>query len=227
MDNIQQQLGHVILLDDKGGYFIISPHPCKQSVFFVLAIDQLSGSIVSHGTPGYDLFPTQQQALDSFELNNSKIVKKIFAKAILGFVAFEGGVSYLLVATKTRGDTLLPGGHVVHTVLEHEWICSSNGWINGLLDQGTQQKLAGLQSYPLSGTHFYCDSFDVTRPYPSHHPVDDPDTQVIWNGWMRGAFARVGLGMVCVPLLQGMAFSAPLPVSPSPLDPESDPSKSY
>ena len=31
---------------------------------------------------------------------------------------------------------MLPGGHVIHTILEHEWICSSAGWINGVLDQG-------------------------------------------------------------------------------------------
>ena len=43
---------------------------------------------------------------------------------------------------------------------------------------------------------------------------------------MRQAFATIGLGSLCVPLLQGMAFSAPLPLAPSPLD-SLDASKSY
>lgn len=38
---------------------------------------------------------------------------------------------------------------------------------------------------------------------------------------MRQSFEEIGLGQICVPLLQGMAFSAPLPLPPSPLDADS------
>jgi hypothetical protein len=29
-----------------------------------------------------------------------------------------------------------------------------------------------MQDFPLEGLHFYCDTFDITRPYPSPYPVD-------------------------------------------------------
>lgn len=29
-----------------------------------------------------------------------------------------------------------------------------------------------MQEFPLEGLHFYCETFDVTRPYPSSYPVD-------------------------------------------------------
>lgn len=42
----------------------------------------------------------------------------------------------------SMGNNISSGGessfHVVHTVMEHEWICTSVGWVNGALDQGVQ-----------------------------------------------------------------------------------------
>ena len=29
-----------------------------------------------------------------------------------------------------------------------------------------------MQDFPLEGLHFYCDTFDITRPYPSPYPID-------------------------------------------------------
>jgi len=61
-----------------------------------------------------------------------------------------------------------------------------------------------LTSFPLDGAHYYCETLDVTRPFPSARPVGEPSWEFVWNRWLSTAFRRHGLGAHCPALLQGM-----------------------
>lgn len=55
--------------------------------------------------------------------------------------------------------------------------------------------------------HFYCDTYDITRPFPSSHPVSDYHNEFCWNDALALTFEQVGLRAWCIVLLQGMASS--------------------
>jgi hypothetical protein len=56
-----------------------------------------------------------------------------------------------------------------------------------------------------AGAHYYCESIDVTRPFPSDRPVSDPSWPFVWNKALSSPFRRLGLdgpNAVCPALLQ-------------------------
>lgn len=61
-----------------------------------------------------------------------------------------------------------------------------------------------LLKYTLNNAHYYCETADITRPFPSPHPVDSPSWQFVWNRWLAAALRAAGLGDHAPPLLQGV-----------------------
>ena len=64
------------------------------------------------------------------------------------------------------------------------------------------ENLAQLSRYSLSNSHFYCETADLTRPFPSSHPVSQPCWEFVWNRWLASSVRSVGLKEHCPQLLQ-------------------------
>ncbi|EFA80244.1 hypothetical protein PPL_07069 [Heterostelium album PN500] len=63
-----------------------------------------------------------------------------------------------------------------------------------------------LQLYPLEGTHFYCETYDLTNYFPSSPKAPDQfSPEFTWNEWLRRPFRTFSLPFLCVVLLQGYA----------------------
>lgn len=63
-----------------------------------------------------------------------------------------------------------------------------------------------------AGAHYYCETLDITRPFPSDRPVKDPSWAFVWNKALTSPFRRVGLDgafAVCPALLQVSGGLAP------------------
>jgi hypothetical protein len=54
----------------------------------------------------------------------------------------------------------------------------------------------------LTGAHFFCETIDLSRPFPSDRPVTQPSWEFVWNRWLTASFRGIGLDFVCPPLLQ-------------------------
>lgn len=70
-----------------------------------------------------------------------------------------------------------------------------------------------LAEFPISGYHHFCDSADITRPFPSSHPVSQPSWEFVWNVYLTQPFreSSCSLPSICPHLLQGLAESHTLP----------------
>jgi hypothetical protein len=68
-----------------------------------------------------------------------------------------------------------------------------------------------LTEFPISGNHYFCETVDITRPFPSGHPVSEPSWEFVWNYYLTQPFRRVGLGAVVPHMLQGLAEQRSLP----------------
>ncbi|KAJ4456433.1 putative Synaptojanin; N-terminal [Paratrimastix pyriformis] len=66
------------------------------------------------------------------------------------------------------------------------------------------------RAFSVDGTHWYCETADLTRPYPSGRQVDDYDPAFCWNTLFRVPFELAGLGQWCAVLLQGAAMGREL-----------------
>eukprot|EP00884_Botryococcus_braunii_P003715 jgi/Botrbrau1/13344/Bobra.0158s0001.2 len=112
----------------------------------------------------------------------------------------------LLVATRTRTAAMLPGGHAVRLVTESRWIQIplQDFGPNRRLSLEEQERVELLPKYTLKGAHYYCETADITRPFPSRYPTDQPSWEFVWNHWLSSSLREANLGTHCPFLLQGV-----------------------
>lgn len=65
-----------------------------------------------------------------------------------------------------------------------------------------EDRIDMMHTFVLNGAHFYCETADVTRPFPSAQEAADPSWEFVWNRWLAGSFAAAGCGFLCPHLLQ-------------------------
>lgn len=53
-----------------------------------------------------------------------------------------------------------------------------------------------------SGAHYFCETIDLTRPFPSDRPVTQPSWDFVWNRWLTTSFRGIGLDFVCPAMMQ-------------------------
>lgn len=59
-----------------------------------------------------------------------------------------------------------------------------------------------MPKFTLNNAHYFCETADITRPFPSSHSVDDPSWEFVWNRWLAASLRNVGLLSHCPHLLQ-------------------------
>ncbi|KAI4368285.1 hypothetical protein MLD38_016860 [Melastoma candidum] len=171
----------------------------------VVYIDPTTGQLRHFGKPGLDVFKSEKEALN-FVSNGSRWQCKnlVYGKAILGYAAL-GGFGLLLIATEVSSTIpCLPGGGCIYTVTLSQWIKVSlqDPQAQG---KGEAKKIQELTELDIDGKHFFCETRDITRPFPSRMPLGKPDEEFVWNRWMSTPFESIGLPHHCVTLLQGFA----------------------
>lgn len=195
----------VVVLETSEVYIVTSLSTTTDTQ--VIYIDPTTGALCYRGLPGYDLFDSEEEAL-SFITDGSRILCKstTHARALLGYAAL-GSFGLLLVATRLNPTIMnLPGGGTVYTVTESQWIKVQlqNPQPQGKGEVKNAQELAELD---IDGKHYFCETRDITRPFPSRMSWQNPDDEFVWNGWFSKPFKDIGLWNHCIVLLQGFAES--------------------
>lgn len=190
----------VVTLDSGEVYIIVSLSSSSDTQ--VIYVDPTTGALCYHAKLGYDVFFSESQALDYITNGKKWFCKSVvYAKAILGYATL-GSTGLLLVATKlTASIPTLPGGGCVNTVTESQWIKISlqNPQPQG---KGEIKNIQELTELDIDGKHYFCETRDLTRPFPSHMPLQNPDDEFVWNIWFSTPFKNIGLHQHCVILLQ-------------------------
>ncbi|KAL5578722.1 hypothetical protein UlMin_011164 [Ulmus minor] len=193
----------VVTLDTGEVYIIVSLSSRLDTQ--VIYVDPTTGALRYNAKVGCDVFKSENEALDYITNGSRGICKSTtYARAILGYAAL-GSLGLLLVATKlTASIPNLPGGGCVYTVSETQWIKISlqNPQPQG---KGEVKNVQELMDLDIDGKHYFCETRDITRPFPSRMSFNEPDDEFVWNGWFSMPFRKIGLPHHCVILLQGFA----------------------
>ncbi|KDP35146.1 hypothetical protein JCGZ_10680 [Jatropha curcas] len=194
----------VVVTLDSGEVYIVASLSFRTDTQ-VIYVDPSTGVLRYSGKLGSDVFKSEDEALN-YITNGSRWLCRstTYARAILGYAAL-GSFGLLLVATKlTASIPNLPGGGCIYTVTESQWIKISlqNPLQQGKGETKNSQELTDLD---IDGKHYFCETRDITRPFPSRMPLEKPDDEFVWNGWFSMPFKNIGLPLHCVTLLQGFA----------------------
>ncbi|PRP77728.1 SAC9 protein-like protein [Planoprotostelium fungivorum] len=165
-------------------------------------------------------------SLEEEEINNwmkqrgIQVKSTTVASALIGYVVI-GSAAHLLVATKVNPSVTLFGGHIVYTIEEKQWIRIPLLYYRDILHAGTPGSTSGsttspkieqknidlMKDFPIEGLHYYCETMDITRRFPSAYQVNQYDPDFCWNDWLAQPFSKLGMRQWAVVLLQGMAIS--------------------
>ncbi|KAK9842777.1 hypothetical protein WJX74_002313 [Apatococcus lobatus] len=163
-----------------------------------------SGRVQFENKRGYDVFDSEADVLDY--LSHGETIEVHRGDALIGYAPIGSAAQFLLVK-KAKPVATLPGGHVVHMVTESQWLRFS---LQDQIQTATSmtheeaENMAQLSRYSLNNSHFYCETADLTRPFPSSHPVGQPCWEFVWNRWLASSVRSVGLKEHCPQLLQGL-----------------------
>ncbi len=64
------------------------------------------------------------------------------------------------------------GGHTVNTIEEKQWIKIPLECFN-VQNKNEQKNFELMADFPIEGLHYYCETADITRPFPSVNPVTE------------------------------------------------------
>lgn len=194
-----------LLLETESDYVLVSSLACRGDTV-ITRIDGRTGHPLHNGREGEDIFPNEEQALKFLLQEKSmRCQSKQRFPALLGMTR-TNGKAHLLIAQRVRHDVHLFGGHMINTLVHTSWIEIPLSFPFPEVKEATKNEKL-LHEFPLDGMHFYCDTYDITRPFPSSHAVTDHHRDFCWNDYLAAPFEEIGLRNVCVVLLQGSAQS--------------------
>lgn len=174
--------------------------PFTETVTYVFTVDLFTGSLLFSSTPYVDIFKSHRQAC-SFIV--SKYNKPSFrmqewqGKGLIGITIDNQNLVIGLVEGARKCGSL-PNGSVIKQI-------TSTNFVTIPLKSGSGNSKTVVNNFPIDKMHFFCETMDLTRPYPSDHFVNDYDESFCWNQRWRLPFARFGVEFVCIVLLQGYA----------------------
>ena len=216
-----------------------APPPSPSSSDTQIArIDARTGAIAFDPAPGVGTFPTEDAALDFLartwppprpppDGSPPTPPVRIAARgtALLGYAAGgPGEARAALVATRARGAASLPGGHAVRVVDAAAWVKLPTGGGGGSGgDDADADDWPPATRFRVDGAHYYCDTADVTRPFPGRRGVGGggrreggggapppPSWEFVWNRALAAPLRAAGLPAPCPHLVQGTAASTAL-----------------
>ena len=204
--NSNSRVGVVVLEREDGDYAVILRGPKDEAAARVVRVCGATGSlVVGEGIDGMDAFGDVESACAGLCARGYAKEKTRGARA-LGYATF-GDVSALLIAKTTRVGATLPTGDVVHVVKESEWIRMPLRNACVRLSREERVNLQTLCEFSIDGTHFYCESFDVSRPFAYGESVDssrEPDDEWVWNAALSAPLRATNVPGACPVLIQGL-----------------------
>lgn len=174
--------------------------PSTESVTYIFTVDLFTGCLLFSSTPYVDIFKSHRQACTFIVQKYNKPtfhMQEWQGKALIG-ITIENQYLVIGLIEGARKCATLPNGSLIKQV-------NSTNFITIPLKSSHSQQKPNFSSFPINKMHFYCETMDITRPYPSEHSITDYDESFCWNQRWRLPFARFGVEYVCIVLLQGYA----------------------
>lgn len=191
----------VEVFKSKHGFCHVIVSLSKLNNTYVVAIEENNKAPLFIGVTHVDIFDNHISAKEY-------VMKKFSSRSValgLGLVGYTCvDKRGLICIVKSCKNVAKFNGHDVNLIKEIEYIDVSSN-----VKEKTEK--IRVEKFELVDYHYYSETYDLTRPFPSKHSVDDPDTDFLWNnGWIE-PFKVLGIDHLCIKLIQGHASSYHVP----------------
>ena len=178
----QYNLCHVIVKREKDAF-------CT-----VFSVFGGTGAPFASPVPFCGVFPTVPEAVESLRTSfSSKVILE--GEHLIGIVQYQD--SYVVgFVTESEVCAMLPGEHAVRVIKEAKFATISMDSVTIGNDE--------FEQFDIAEYHYFCETYDVSRPYPSQEKPWDVDPEFCWNLKWRDVFVECGVQHLCISMLQGM-----------------------
>lgn len=165
---------------------------------YVFTIDGINGETVYRGIPNRDLFTSHRTAI--------RVVSKLFQSKCIHVASGLIGLTYananLLIITTITSQKIKAVIDFEHNLFVIKSIHHYPIPLRGETDISSS-----LSDFPVENYHYFCETMDLTHPYPSKFKINEYDPSFCWNKKWRSPFEALGVPNCCVVLVQGSAKS--------------------
>lgn len=184
----------VLLYGNRNSIYHLVIKPCTSSRYIVLTIFGGVGSPLFSSIPNCDFFEKQENAVEMIKQNfGSTLILE--AERLIGIVRGNNDSFVIGLILSSRKCSSLPNNVEIKTVSEVAYVTISlSGYQIG----------SCYDDFPVSDFHYFCDTYNMSNCYPNDNDPYDPCKDFCWNRRWRTIFVEMGLGFLCVVLLQGM-----------------------
>ena len=179
------------------GYYHLVITPAGSMETYVVTIDTSTGTPFYSGISNLDLFPDYPLAIDYLK-NKFKSESKLSGDGLIGIAQYEN-LSTVIIVDKSEIKAELPNGHFIRLIRHTTFLNIPIG--------PNSNKKSSFEEFQLDNNHYFCDTYDLSRLFPSTHPFYDPDPTFVWNLGLMKPFVALGLRRCCITLLQGAAYT--------------------
>lgn len=177
------------------GFWHLVVSPCSSTYTYVITIDATTGTPLYAGIPSIDMFNDHSFAVEYVTANfNSQSMFK--GEGIVG-MTIQHKLATIIVVDGSTVAGYLPTGDLIRTIDHTKCIQIPLG--------GKKPEKNPVMEFQLSKNHYFCDTYDLTRPFPSEYKPYEPDPAFVWNSGLIRPFEELGLRNCCITMLQGVA----------------------
>lgn len=187
----------VELYQTKHGFVHLLIKPSSDPETYVVTVDSTTGNPMFVGIPMDDIFPDYGLAISYItEKFESKL--RLKGEGLIGMAQADNQV-FIAIIDKSETSGVLPGGHTIK-VVKHVTFYSIN-------TSNNKQAKNPFEDFQLNDNHYFCETYDLTRLYPSKFKPYEPDESFCWNnGWTK-PFKDMGIRNCCITLMQGIGYT--------------------
>lgn len=173
-------------------HIVITPSASETS--YIITVNSSTGRPFFSGVPMVDMFPNHTLAVHQV-LEKYKPIAHHTGENIIG-IAKDNNTTVIGLIDNAEVTGWMPGGSLVKTVRHITYVT---------IPYNTR---TNFEDFQLDNNHIFCESYDITRIFPSNYSPENPDTDFIYNKeWIR-PFHDLNLDFCCVKLVQGLCLSS-------------------
>lgn len=191
----------IVVETEENNFFLIFSLSTRKDTQ-IIKIEEYTGKLIYNGIYGEDLFSSQLEALSFLKKRCTRMKPLKRFKNVIGYITI-GGFGFLLMVKESKTTMTLPGNHEIKTIYDTEWIKIPLLFKGFKLTTEEKKNVQLMLDHKIAGSHYYCETLDLTHQFPSLHRIENYEPNFVWNDFLAFEFQKIGMKNWCAIILQG------------------------
>lgn len=182
-------------------HILVRPGPTGHC--YLLSVSTFTGSLLFDGIHGSSIFDSVDDAMaflrETSDISGHEVIR---ALSLIGLARY-GPIAYILLVTEAAPVAHIQNKHVIYCIRGVTYVTLDLPF-HGRLSTKESRRIQRLKEFPLANLHFWCSTRALSNPT---FVGGTNQKSFVWNNFWRRPFEDIGLGDLCIEVLQGSVSS--------------------